>query len=149
MSESIAEMVIPGTYIEVRAEGLISVGGISTGTIGIVGTAGRGPVDTVVAIGSLAEAVDVFGGYDAFATPRLTGSPLTLVRALEQAFGGGARNVLAVRVANGDTVADFLEVQAAGDKPAFTLTAKGVAGPDGTLVEGSSGTWGRDTLVSI
>ena len=52
MSESIAEMVIPGTYIEVRAEGLIAVGGISTGNIGIVGTAGRGPVDTVVPIGS-------------------------------------------------------------------------------------------------
>ena len=44
MSESIAEMVIPGTYIEVRAEGLIGVGGIVTGNIGIVGTASRGPV---------------------------------------------------------------------------------------------------------
>ena len=48
MSESIAEMVIPGTYIEVRAEGLISVGSIATGNIGVVGTASRGPVDTVV-----------------------------------------------------------------------------------------------------
>ena len=41
MSESIAEMVIPGTYIEVRAEGLIGVGGIVTGNLGIVGTASR------------------------------------------------------------------------------------------------------------
>ena len=32
MSETIAEMVLPGTYIDVRAEGLIGVGGISTGS---------------------------------------------------------------------------------------------------------------------
>ena len=31
MSESIAEMVLPGTYIEVRSEGLIAVGSIATG----------------------------------------------------------------------------------------------------------------------
>jgi hypothetical protein len=42
MSETITEMILPGTYIEVRAEGLISVGGISTGNIGVVGTASRG-----------------------------------------------------------------------------------------------------------
>ena len=31
MSETIAEMILPGTYIEVRAEGLIGVGGIASG----------------------------------------------------------------------------------------------------------------------
>ena len=36
---SLSELVIPGTYIDVRAEGLIGVGGLSTGNIGIVGTA--------------------------------------------------------------------------------------------------------------
>ena len=44
MSEAIAEMVLPGTYIEVRSEGLIAVGSIATGNIGIVGTAARGPL---------------------------------------------------------------------------------------------------------
>ena len=39
---SLSELVIPGTYVRVRAEGLISVGGISTGNIGIVGTASEG-----------------------------------------------------------------------------------------------------------
>ena len=58
MSEAIAEMVVPGTYIEVRSEGLIAVGSISTGNIGIVGTASRGPVGKVVRIGSYSEAVD-------------------------------------------------------------------------------------------
>ena len=105
MSEAIAEMVIPGTYIEVRAEGLIGVGGIATGNIGIVGTAARGPIGTVVPLGGLAEAIDLFGPPDAFATPAEAATPLTLVRALEQVFAGGARNVFAVRIANGDPVA--------------------------------------------
>ena len=38
---TVAELIIPGTYVRVRAEGLIGVGGISTGNIGIVGTAAR------------------------------------------------------------------------------------------------------------
>lgn len=149
MSESIAEMVVPGTYIEVRAEGLISVGGISTGNLGIVGTAGRGPVDTVVPIGSYAQAVDAFGGQDAFGSPRTTDSPLTLVRALEQAFAGGARNVFAVRVANATPAPATLAVRAAGDRNGFTLSARGATDEDGDEVADTSGTWGRDTRVTV
>lgn len=137
MSESIAEMVLPGTYIEVRAEGLIGVGAIATGNIGLVGTAARGPVDEVVAVGSYAEIVDAFGPYDAFSQPTQSASPLTLVRAAEQAFAGGARNVFAVRAANGAPTPATLDVEAAGNQPAFTLTAR-----DG-------GTWGRGIDVRI
>lgn len=137
MSESIAEMVIPGTYIEVRAEGLIGVGAIATGNIGIVGTSSRGPVEEVVAIGSYSEAVDSFGPYDAFSSPAVENRPLTLVRALEQAFAGGARNVFAVRVANGAPTPATLDVKAAGAQPAFTLTARG------------AGTWGRHVRVVV
>ena len=39
-----AEMIIPGTYIDVRAEGLISAGRIATGVVGLVGTAASGPI---------------------------------------------------------------------------------------------------------
>jgi Phage tail sheath C-terminal domain len=123
MAEAIAEMVLPGTYIEVRAEGLISAGAISTGNIGIVGTAARGPRNEVRAIGSYAEALDMFGAYDAFGSPTVADHPLTLTRALERAFGGGARNVFAVRVANGDPVAASAAVKAAGNKAGFTITA--------------------------
>jgi hypothetical protein len=149
MTESIAEMVIPGTYIEVRAEGLISVGGIATGNVGVVGTAGRGPTGAVLAVGSLAEATDLFGLPDAFGDPRETNHPLTLVRTLEQAFAGGARNVFAVRVANGTPTAATLPLQATGAVEAFTLTAKGTAGPDGQEIADSSGTWGRDIQVEV
>ncbi len=75
MSESIAEMVIPGTYIEVRAEGLIGVGGIVTGNVGIVGTASRGPVGAVRTVSSLAEATDLYGLPDSFASPRVEDAP--------------------------------------------------------------------------
>lgn len=150
MSESIAEMVIPGTYIEVRAEGLIAVGGISTGNIGIVGTAARGPVETVVPIGSFTEAADIFGQPDAFASPRVTDAALTLTRALEQAYGGGARNVLAVRIANGNRTAATLAVSAAGaNQPAFTLTARGTTDENGAEIAGSSGTWGQNVDVEV
>ncbi|WP_380168384.1 phage tail sheath C-terminal domain-containing protein [Jannaschia sp. R86511] len=149
MSESIAEMVVPGTYIEVRAEGLIAVGGISTGNVGIVGTAGRGPVGAAVPVGSYAQAVEAFGGPDAFAAPRTTDRPLTLVRALEQAFNGGARNVFAVRVVNGTPTPATLAVRAAGDTDGFTLTARGHTDGEGDEIPDSSGTWGRDTTVDV
>src|SRR5690349_473163 len=117
MAEAIAEMILPGTYIEVRAEGLISVGSIATGNVGIVGTAARGPRNQVVAIGSYSEALDHFGAYDAFANPTVSGHALTLTRALEQAYAGGAKNVWAVRIANGDPVAAHVDVKAEGDQP--------------------------------
>ena len=61
MSEAIGEMILPGTYIEVRSEGLIGVGGISTGNIGIVGSANKGPISQVQILGSYSEALDLFG----------------------------------------------------------------------------------------
>src|ERR671931_2135020 len=137
MSESIAEMVVPGTYIEVRAEGLISVGAIATGNIGIFGTAARGPRNQVRAIGSYAEALDLFGPYDSFSSPNVADTPLTLTRALEQAFSGGARNVFAVRIANGDPAPATAAVKSAGNKAGFTMTAA------------DAGSWGNDVSYSI
>jgi hypothetical protein len=133
MSESIAEMVLPGTYVEVRAEGLIGVGAIATGNIGIVGTAARGAVDQVVTLGSYADALDAFGAYDAFSAA----NQLTLTRALEQVFGAGGRNVWAVRAANGAPAAATLAVQASGNQPGFTLTAT------------SAGTWAHAVTANL
>lgn len=96
MAEVITEMVLPGVYIEVRPEGLIGVGGIVTGRIGIVGTAARGPLNEAVSLSSYPQAKEFFGPYDAWNNGGTT--PLTLVRALEQAFTNGATDVRAVRV---------------------------------------------------
>lgn len=137
MSESIAEMVIPGTYIEVRAEGLISVGGISTGNIGIVGSASRGPVNTPMLLGSYADAVDVFGFYDSAVQASGGPVPLTLVRAIEQAFQGGASTVIGVRIANGTPVKAQRVFKDTAAATAFTLTAK------------EGGTWGNQIKVLV
>jgi len=123
MSESISEMVLPGTYIEVRAEGLIGVGQISTGNVGVVGSASRGPRNTVKAVGSYSEAIDVFGNYDSWTSPTLADNPLTLIRTLEQAFRGGAKNVFAVRIANGEPTKSSADV-ASVDDDGFEITAK-------------------------
>jgi len=120
MSESIGEMILPGTYIDVRAEGLIGVGGISTGNIGIVGTANRGPVNTVQILGSYTEALDTFGQYDEWSN---SGDPLTLTRALAQVFRGGGSTIYAVRISNGTPVARVITVQDGADAALFTLTA--------------------------
>jgi hypothetical protein len=136
-------MVLPGTYIDVRAEGLIGVGGISSGNVGIVGTAKRGPVGEAVLLGSYSEALDTFGSYDAWPSGT-TQNALTLTRALEQLFNGGANTVYAVRVANGASYAanntvkwNATAVITAVTKTLFQLAAK------------SAGTWANDIQTTL
>jgi hypothetical protein len=129
----VAEMVLPGTYIEVRPEGLITPGRVSVGTIGMVGTAAKGPVDTPVFLGSYLEAREVFGEYDAWQGG--TASELTLVRALEIAYAHGASVVLAVRVAAGSAkAASFLLSSPDGD---LKLSAR------------TPGTWGNSLKAQV
>jgi hypothetical protein len=137
MSESIAEMILPGSYIEVRSEGLIAVGGIATGNVGIVGTAARGPLNAVRQIGGAIEAVDLYGPEDRVSAPAHAGGPpLTLVRAIKQVFAGGGSNVFAVRIAGGAPATATLTVPASsGD--AFLLTAR------------EAGSWGNDIQVAV
>ena len=127
MSETIGEMILPGTYIEVRAEGLIGVGGISVGNIGVVGTANRGPLGEVEVLGSYSEALNVFGRYDPFKKPATDNHPLSLTRTLEQVFKGGGSTVYAVRISSTTGMKSReWAVQGEGDNPAtlFTLKAK-------------------------
>ena len=86
---SISELIIPGTYIRVRADALIGVGGISTGNIGIVGTASIVPNRTVI-LSDYETAKAEFGMYDAFAA-----ADNNLVRGIEILFRNGARTIYA------------------------------------------------------
>jgi hypothetical protein len=133
-----AEMILPGVYIEVRPEGLIVPGQISVGNIGIVGTASKGEVGRAILISNYGDAVQRFGDYDSFIDSS-TNSPrpnsLTLVRALQQAFAFGAATVFAVRVASGAKTASFSLVNGA-DK-VVTLSAK------------SPGTWANDLKINV
>lgn len=129
-----AELILPGVYIEVRAEALIVGGPITVGNIGIVGTASRGPVNVPKVLGSYADAREIFGPYDAFSTP----NALTLVRALELAYANGASTVFAVRVANTNaTPAAPPAAGMAGNATIFDLTAK------------DPGTWANGMTVTV
>ncbi|MGH2542398.1 MAG: hypothetical protein ACRDIB_06370, partial [Ardenticatenaceae bacterium] len=119
---NVAELVIPGTYVRVRAEGLIGAGGISTGNIGIVGTARRmrvqrdadgepvldadgnpvmEPDPTLYGqsytLSDYASAQEELGAYDAYAAD--DSSLFNLTRAVEILFRNGARTVYAYPLA--------------------------------------------------
>src|SRR6266545_5017576 len=132
MAEASTEWIIPGTYIEVRAEGLIGVTGIVTGNVGVVGTASKGPVGEFTILSSFADARQMFGDYDEWAGGGE--NELTLVRALQQAFGNGASTIYAVRCA-GAGVASASRALLRGTDAVVTLTAK------------SPGSWGGDVTA--
>jgi hypothetical protein len=91
---AVSELIIPGTYIRVRAEGLIGVGGIPTGNIGIVGSvAADNPLaNTTVTLSDYATATDQLGVYDAF---NAGAGKLNLTRAIELLYQNGASTVFA------------------------------------------------------
>ena len=131
------EMVIPGTYIDVRAEGLISAGGVTTGIVGVIGTASSGPVGVPVTLSGMAEANDLYGAPDNFAVPTDGSNPLTLTRSLQYAYGNGASTIVAVRVASPRaTAARYALKDGAGNTVA-------------TLVAATPGTWGNNIQVSV
>ncbi len=87
---SMSELIVPGTYIRVLAEGLIGVGGISTGNIGIVGSvaANNALVGQTVILSDYASAQDQFGRYDTLASGKLN-----LTRSIELLYLNGASTV--------------------------------------------------------
>jgi len=132
-----AEMIIPGTYIDVRAEGLISAGRVATGIVGVVGTSSRGPVGQPVTLASYANARELFGLPDSYTRPEDGSNPLTLVRALEQIYNNGASTVVAVRVAGGSRSNATYAVQNGDGQTVATLTAK------------TPGSWGNNINIAI
>jgi hypothetical protein len=129
-----ANMILPGTYIEVRPEGLIAPGQVTVGNVGIVGTASKGPKNHAVVLGSFTDAKAIFYPYDKWVDGK--SNELTLVRALEQAFNHGASTVFAVRVTDGS------------DKPA-SYTVKAKDGDCVLLTANSSGIWGNDLRIQV
>lgn len=133
-----AGMTLPGTYIDVRAEGLISPGQVTVGNLGVVGTAAKGPIGIPQLLGSMADAVRIFYGYDSWIDPGTLAprtDALTLTRALELVFGFGGSTVYAVRVAAAGAAKGTASVASATGTVA--LTAK------------TEGTWGNDLGVNV
>jgi hypothetical protein len=123
------EAILPGTYITVRDEGLISAGQVVSGNIGIVGTAAKGSVDEVQILGSFSEAKAIFGEID-------PARQLTLIQALEQIYNNGGKTVYAVRTATNATKATY-QTKDSSDKNLVKLEAK------------TPGTWGNDIKIKI
>jgi phage tail sheath protein FI len=123
------EAILPGTYITVRDEGLISAGQVVSGNIGIVGTAAKGPVDEVQILGSFSEAKAIFGEID-------SERQLTLIQALEQIYNNGGKTVYAVRTATEATKAAY-QTKDSSDKNLVKLEAK------------TPGTWGNNIKIKI
>jgi len=134
------EMILPGVYIETRAEALIVPGRVTVGNVGVIGTASKGKIGEPTLLSSYAEAQQQFGKYDSFYDdPALTNpraDSLTMTRALEQIFGNGATTVFAVRIA-GSTAAKASVTLKNGPDDCVTLTAK------------SEGVWGNDLQINI
>ena len=128
------EAILPGTYVTVRDEGLISVGGVASGNIGIVGTAAKGDVNVIKLLGSFEEAKIAFGERDDWQGGLQ--NELTLLRALELIYNNGGRTVFAVRVAK-KTLAKAIFSCKAGTTELFRLEAK------------TPGTWGNEIQVKI
>jgi hypothetical protein len=134
MTEAITEMIIPGTYIDVRAEGLIGVSGIATGNVGLVGTASKGPVNEAVVLSSFSEARETFGEADAWDS--VTGSGLSLVRAAQQVFANGGSTLYAVRTASASAAKGKRTLVRTPNVPVITLEAVSPGSwSDGVTVE--------------
>lgn len=121
-----SEIILPGTYISVRDEALITAGRVATGNIGIVGTASKGDVEKVILLSSFSEAREVFGEG---------GESVTLIPALEKIFNNGGRTVYAVRVAKDPSPATFWVT--ANDVKSVEISAK------------TKGSWGNNISINI
>jgi len=135
-----SEMILPGTYIDVLAEGLIAPGQVTVGNLGVLGTATKGPVGQPTLLSTYNDAVAIFGSYDSFIDPsdpnKRRADSLTLVRALEIAFQQGASIVYAVRVAGSSLAYATAELSSTG-------------GPCVDLQANSQGAWGNDLTVTV
>lgn len=107
MENAFAEQVIPGTFIRVQAENLISAGGISWGNVGIVGTAanadsGNDVLGTTQILSSLDDARNLYAASDP-----ISAGTLNLMRSLEILFRNGATTVFAHALGAGASAGDF------------------------------------------
>jgi hypothetical protein len=132
-----AEMIIPGTYITVRAEGLISPARVPVGIVGVIGTAMRGPIGEPVTLADFSDARQRFGLPDNFNDPEDGSNSLTLTRALEHIYNNGASTVVSVRVASPNRSSAGYAVQNASSQAVAVLTAN------------TPGSWGNNIRVSV
>jgi hypothetical protein len=129
------EIILPGTYITVRDEGLITAGRVVTGNIGLVGTAAKGPLNQVKIISSFTEAKELFGDADPWQGGNQ--NELTMIRAMEYIFNNGGRTIYAVRTAAGIPAKAAFQTRTGSNTQLALLEAR------------TAGTWGNDIGIKI
>ena len=135
MAEVITETILPGTYIEVRAEGLLTIGAIATGNVGLLGTAEKG--DAMISrLSSFDQGRAVFGHSGSW-DPSAPDDNLSLVRGMKLLFDNGASTVYARRVFDENTAVSASMVLQGESGSSLTLTAK------------TAGAWGNRLQIRI
>jgi hypothetical protein len=144
MAEVITETILPGTYIQVNTEGLLTIGAIATGNVGLMGTAEMGTA-AIETLSSFEEGRARFGEMGDWDRSQ-PDSNLGLVRALRLLFDNGASTVYAKRVvamvddaAHSITAAKAATYQVLNEAnaPALTLRAR------------TPGTWGNRLQLRV
>jgi len=130
-------MILPGTYVEVLAEGLIAPSGVPTGNIGIVGTASQGAENEVQLVSSLSEAKEIFGESDEWQGGEQ--GELTLVRALELIYKNGGQTVYAVRTSGATTEAYKHSLELLENKSVNIVVLAGQDANQGEMVNALKG----------
>ena len=135
--------IIPGVYTDVRAVGLATSQPFGLNTVGIIGTAERGPVDTSTLISSKQDMYDTFGEPGSYITTDVPeGSEKTLVRSGALAFDGGAQQIEFIRIGSSNIGAATRYITADDGTGSF-------GGYCTALEAVSSGSWGNDIRYAL
>jgi hypothetical protein len=144
MAEVITETILPGTYIQVNAEGLLTVGALATGNVGLIGTAemGTDAVEILSDYGGASALYGTPGDWD----PSAPADNIALVRTLKVLFDNGATTIYARRVMA--TADDPTNGVSAAKPAAYTLqTESGATGL--TLQATTPGSGGNRIQIQV
>jgi hypothetical protein len=144
MAEVITETILPGTYIQVNTEGLLTIGAIATGNVGLIGTAEMG-TDTIQTLSSLEEGRARFGDMGVWDRAQ-PDSNISLVRALKLLFDNGASTVYARRVVA--TVDEAAQSVTAAKAATYQVLTEANA-PALSLRAWTPGTWGNRLQIRV
>ncbi|QOF94208.1 phage tail protein [Novacetimonas hansenii] len=103
-------LTVPNLYVQIQKPATLALNGVSSGRIGLVGTAGWGALNTPVIVGSMGDCLSAFGTKQPLATDIGTGVNIAILN--------GASDFRCVRVSDGTDAA------ATGTLGTVSLTAR-------------------------